>query len=69
MLRNDCILRWGILRSLGIPIFLKADSRLTLLGESIADLLEILCLFGADGRPTLLGRVLLNLVLLCGEWR
>ena len=24
-------------------------------GESVADLLEILCLFGADGRPTLLG--------------
>ena len=35
--------------------FLKADCRLTLLGESIADLLEILCLFGADRRPTLPG--------------
>ena len=38
----------------GIPNFLKADSRRTLLGESVADLLEILCLLGADGRPTLL---------------
>ena len=37
-------------------------------GESIAELLGILFLFRADGRPTLLGeRVLLNLVLLCGE--
>ena len=40
---------------LGIPNFLKADSSLTLLGESVADLLEILCLVRADGRPTLLG--------------
>ena len=40
---------------MGIPNFLNADSRLTLLGESVADLLEILCLFGAAGRPTLLG--------------
>ena len=37
-----------------MPNFLKADNRLTLLGESVANLLEILCLFGADGRPTLL---------------
>ena len=36
-----------------MPNFLKADSRLTLLGESIADLLEILCLVRVDGRPTL----------------
>ena len=41
--------------SWGKPNFLEADSRLTLLGESVADLLGILCLFGADGRPTLLG--------------
>ena len=39
---------------MGIPNFLKADSRLTLPGESVAVLLEILCLLGADGRPTLL---------------
>ena len=35
--------------------FLRDDSSLTLLGESVVDLLEILCLFRADGRPTLLG--------------
>ena len=52
---------------LGIPNFLKADSRLTLLGESITDLLEILCLYRAYGGPTLLGRVLLSLILLAGS--
>ena len=51
-------------------LFFRADCRLTLLGESVADLLEILFLVRIDGRPTLLGgRVLLSLVLLCGEWR
>ena len=39
----------------GMPNFLKADSRLTPLGESVADLLEVLCLFGAAGRSTLPG--------------
>ena len=38
----------------GMSNFLKADSRLTILGERVDDLLEILCLFRADGRPTLL---------------
>ena len=37
-----------------MPHFLKADSRLPLLGERV-DLLGILCLSRADGRPTLLG--------------
>ena len=40
---------------MGIPNFLKADSRVTLLGESVADLLEIRSLIRVDGRPTLLG--------------
>ena len=34
-----------------------ADSILTLLGESIADLLEILCLVGLMGDPLCLGRI------------
>ena len=42
--------RWGMLRFYGDTHFLEADSRLTLLGESIADLLEILCLVRAAGR-------------------
>ena len=52
---------------LGILNFLKADSRLTLLGESIADLLEILCLFGDDGRATLLGESTAESCLTSGE--
>ena len=40
---------------LGIPNFHKADCRLTLLGESVVDLLEILYLVRTDRRPTLLG--------------
>ena len=70
MLAEECLYSAGECLDLpGIPNFLKTDNRLTLLGESIADLLEILCLVRVDGRPTLLGRALLNLVLLCGEWR
>ena len=38
----------------GISNFLKVDCRLTLLGESVVDLLEILCLFRANGSATLL---------------
>ena len=54
---------------LGTSNFFKADSSLTLLGESITDLLEILCLLGLIGRPVLLGESMLSPDLLCGEWR
>ena len=48
-----CEILFGVLEGVtGIPIFLEADSRLTLLGESVVDLLEILCLVGLIGRPT-----------------
>ena len=50
-----------------MPNFLKAD-RIILLGESVADLLKILCLLGLIG-DQLLGRELLNLVSLSGELR
>ena len=39
---------------LEILCLFRADDRLTLLGESVVDLLGILCLFRADDRPTLL---------------
>ena len=55
---------------MGIPNFLKADSRLTLLEESTADLLgEHYAFLGLMGDQFCLGRVLLNLVLLCEELR
>ena len=44
LVKNICILLLGKYWDLlGIPHFLRADSSLTLLGESVADLLEILC--------------------------
>ena len=55
LVRNVCILYWGMLRFSGGIQLPRTGSRLTLLGESIADLLEILCLVRTDGRPTLLG--------------
>ena len=39
----------------GYPISLRLTVDQLCTGESVADLLEILCLFRADGRPTLLG--------------
>ena len=53
---------------LGIPNFLRDDSSLTLLGESIADSLEILCLArGCWETNSARRRVLLNPVLLSGS--
>ena len=64
---NVCILRWGILRSSGDTQLPWDDSRLTLLEESVADLLEECCAFSGLIGDQLLGRVLLSLVLLCRE--
>ena len=70
MLRNVYTPLGNVLDLLGIPNFLKADNRLTQLGESIADLLGEKCAFsGLIGNQLYLGKVLLNLVLLCGELR
>ena len=55
------ILRWGMLRSSGDTQLPRADNRLTLLGESIADLLGEQCaLSGLMGDQLCLGRVLLT---------
>ena len=55
MLAEECLYSAGECWDLrGWSNFLKVDSRLTLLRESVADLLEILCLIRVDGRPTLL---------------